>query len=175
MPVIEALRYRLHSAELLLILDNCEHLLGACSAPAEALLGSSLDCASPRPAGSRWAFPARPSSPCRRWLCRRRRQVRGRQRAPAVRLFLARSALDLVDLLAGKSLVVGEPAAGGTRYRLLETIRQYAAGRLAEAGEAEQARGRHAGAFLALAERERRAAASCCASTTTSVPPWTTP
>ena len=40
------------------------------------------------------------------------------------------AALDLVDQLAGKSLVVTEPAQGGTRYRLLETIRQYAAGRL---------------------------------------------
>ena len=38
------------------------------------------------------------------------------------------AALDLVDRLAGKSLVVAEPAEGGTRYRLLETIRQYAAG-----------------------------------------------
>ena len=59
------------------------------------------------------------------------------------------------DLLAGKSLVVAEPAAGGSRYRLLETIRQYAAGRLAEAGEAGQARDRHAAAFLRLAEQER--------------------
>ena len=40
MPVIEALRYRLRSAELLLVLDNCEHLLGACAALAAALLGS---------------------------------------------------------------------------------------------------------------------------------------
>jgi hypothetical protein len=68
---------------------------------------------------------------------------------------LAAAALDLVDQLASKSLLVAEPAAGGTRYRMLETIRQYAAGRLAEAGEAEQAKGRHAGAFLALAEEER--------------------
>jgi predicted ATPase len=52
--------------------------------------------------------------------------------------------------------VVCEPAAGGSRYRLLETIRQYAAGRLAEAGEAERTRWRHAEAFLSLAERERR-------------------
>jgi tetratricopeptide (TPR) repeat protein len=64
------------------------------------------------------------------------------------------AALDLVDVLAGKSLVVAEPAAGGTRYRMLETIRQYAASRLAEAGEAEQARGRHAAAFLRLAEQQ---------------------
>jgi tetratricopeptide (TPR) repeat protein len=65
------------------------------------------------------------------------------------------AALDLVDQLASKSLVVAEPAAGGTRYRMLETIRQYAAGRLAEAGEAGPARRRHAEAFLALAEEER--------------------
>ena len=64
------------------------------------------------------------------------------------------AALDLVDLLAGKSLVVAEPAADGTRYRMLETIRQYAAGRLAEAGEAGQARDRHAAAFLRLAEQQ---------------------
>ena len=65
------------------------------------------------------------------------------------------AALDLVDQLAGKSLVVAEPVAGGTRYRLLETIRQYAAGRLAEAGEAGPARRRHAETFLRLAEGER--------------------
>jgi predicted ATPase len=65
------------------------------------------------------------------------------------------AALDLVDVLAGKSLVVAEPA-GGSRYRLLETIRQYAADRLAEAGEAAQARGQHAEVFLRLAERERQ-------------------
>jgi DNA-binding SARP family transcriptional activator len=41
MPVIEALRYRLRSAELLLVLDNCEHLLDACAELAAALLGSS--------------------------------------------------------------------------------------------------------------------------------------
>ena len=58
-------------------------------------------------------------------------------------------------MLAGKSLVAAEPAAGGTRYRMLETIRQYASSRLAQAGEAKQAKDRHAAAFLALAERER--------------------
>jgi predicted ATPase/DNA-binding SARP family transcriptional activator len=68
------------------------------------------------------------------------------------------SALDLVHQLAAKSLLVAEPAAAGTRYRLLETIRQYAARRLAEAGQAEQARRRHAEAFLQLAEEERELA-----------------
>jgi tetratricopeptide (TPR) repeat protein len=65
------------------------------------------------------------------------------------------AALDLVDRLASKSLVVAETAGGQTRYRLLETVRQYAAGRLAEAGDAGPARRRHAEAFLELAERER--------------------
>jgi predicted ATPase len=66
------------------------------------------------------------------------------------------AALDLVDQLASKSLVIAEPGPGGTRYRPLETIRQYAADRLAGAGEAEQARRRHAAAFLRLAEREHQ-------------------
>jgi tetratricopeptide (TPR) repeat protein len=51
--------------------------------------------------------------------------------------------------------VVTEPAGAGTRYRLLETIRQYAAEALAGAGETERARRRHAEAFLHLAEAER--------------------
>ena len=39
-PVAEALCSRLRSAELLLVLDNCEHLLGGCAELAVALLGS---------------------------------------------------------------------------------------------------------------------------------------
>jgi predicted ATPase/DNA-binding SARP family transcriptional activator len=64
------------------------------------------------------------------------------------------SALDLVDQLAAKSLLIAEPAAGGTRYRLLETIRQYAAGCLSETGQAGPVRFQHAEAFLQLAEEE---------------------
>ena len=65
------------------------------------------------------------------------------------------TAFDLVDRLASKSLAVAETVRGQTRYRLLETIRQYAAGRLAETGGAGAAQRRHAEAFLTLAERER--------------------
>ena len=68
------------------------------------------------------------------------------------------AALDLVDQLAARSLLVAEPAAAGTRYRLLETICEYAAGRLAEAGQAGSARRRHAETFLHLAEEEREPA-----------------
>jgi predicted ATPase/DNA-binding SARP family transcriptional activator len=65
------------------------------------------------------------------------------------------AALDLVDSLVSKSLVVAEPSMAGTRYRMLETIREYAAEQLAESGEADRARRRHAAVFLDLAEQER--------------------
>ena len=61
---------------------------------------------------------------------------------------------ELLGALVDKSLVVAEPAGGALRYRLLETIRQFAAERLAEAGEDEAAavaaaHGRH---YLSVAE-----------------------
>ncbi len=65
------------------------------------------------------------------------------------------TALELIDRLASKSLVAAQLAEDGTRYRLLDTVRHYAVGRLAETGGAESARERHAAAFLDLAERER--------------------
>ncbi|MGB6582555.1 MAG: adenylate/guanylate cyclase domain-containing protein [Streptosporangiaceae bacterium] len=46
---------------------------------------------------------------------------------------------DLLGSLVDKSLVVAEPAGGALRYQLLETIRQFAAERLAEAGNGEAA------------------------------------
>jgi predicted ATPase/DNA-binding SARP family transcriptional activator len=268
--VMEALRYRLRSAELLLMLDNCEHLVDACAGLAVALLGScpglrvlatsrevlgvpgeavyvvpplpvppqSSDAGALARAPAVRLFEARgraaagPGAPvpvetvagiCRELdglplaielaaarmsvlsaeeiaarladrfrLLARRRPVAGarHQTLKAAigwsydllseqerRVFAGLSvfaggftlaaaavvccgadeaaALDLVDQLVGKSLVVTEPAGEGTRYRLLETIRQYAAEALAQAGETEAARRRHAEAFLHLAETER--------------------
>jgi predicted ATPase/DNA-binding SARP family transcriptional activator len=268
-PAMEALRWRLRSAELLLVLDNCEHLLGACADLAAALLGSCpglrVLATSREPLGvpgeAVYLVPPLAVPP-------ETSNAQALAAAPAVRLFLARAtsartdagvapvavvaricreldglplaielaaarasvlsaeeiaahladkfrflayrrpvadprhqalaaaigwsydllsteerrvlrglsvfaggfslavmaavccggdqaaALDLVDQLAAKSLVVTEPAADGSRYRLLEIIRQYAAGRLADAGEAGPARRRHAEAFLHLAEEE---------------------
>lgn len=52
--------------------------------------------------------------------------------------------LDLLSRLVGKSLVVADTeSAGERRYRLLETVRQYASDRLVLAGAAERLRGRH--------------------------------
>jgi predicted ATPase/class 3 adenylate cyclase/DNA-binding CsgD family transcriptional regulator len=61
--------------------------------------------------------------------------------------------VDVLSLLVDKSLVVADAEGGRTRYRLLETIRLYAAERLAEAGEAEGAQLRHRDHYLELAER----------------------
>ena len=51
--------------------------------------------------------------------------------------------LDQLSLLVDKSLVIAENAGGRTRYRLLETVRQYALEKLGESGEADDIRGRH--------------------------------
>ena len=48
--------------------------------------------------------------------------------------------LDQLTLLVDKSLVVAENASGRTRYRLLETVRQYALEKLGESGEADDTR-----------------------------------
>jgi predicted ATPase/DNA-binding SARP family transcriptional activator len=63
------------------------------------------------------------------------------------------AALDLVERLVAKSLVVAEAVAGRTRYRQLETVREYAGRRLAETGEVDMARRRHAVSFVGAAER----------------------
>ena len=62
--------------------------------------------------------------------------------------------LDLLSGLVEKSLVmIRGGASGGARYRLLETVRQYALDKLEEREEAEEARRRHAEYFLGLAEK----------------------
>jgi predicted ATPase len=269
--VIDVLRYRLRSAQLLLVLDNCEHLLGACNDLAVTLLGSApglrVLATSREPLGvpGEAVYAVPPLEVPTAWS-----GAQGLAGAPAVRLFLARSrsagaragveaapvavvariceeldglplaielaaartsvlsveeieahladkfrflgwrrpvadprhqtlkaaiawsydllseeerrvfgglsvfaggftlaavaavccggdqaaGLEVIDRLVSKSLVVADAVGGGTRYRLLETVRQYAAERLTEAGEAENARRRHAVAFLGLAERE---------------------
>jgi non-specific serine/threonine protein kinase len=61
--------------------------------------------------------------------------------------------LDLLERLVNKSLVIAEPGPdGAVRYRLLETLRRYAAERLAVGGEQEGVRSRHGAYFVGLAE-----------------------
>lgn len=66
------------------------------------------------------------------------------------------TALELLTRLTDASLLVVEEADGISRYRLLETIRQYAAERMAGSGEADEVRERHAAHFERLAVRAWR-------------------
>jgi predicted ATPase/DNA-binding winged helix-turn-helix (wHTH) protein len=64
--------------------------------------------------------------------------------------------LDALGSLIDKSLVAVEPDAGGEpRYRLLETMRQFALDRLEAAGDGAATRTRHLDVFVALAEQAR--------------------
>ncbi|WP_309719621.1 tetratricopeptide repeat protein [Armatimonas sp.] len=60
--------------------------------------------------------------------------------------------LDLLTSLLDKSLVVYEERQGTARYRLLETVRQYARERLLDSGAGEATRARHRDYFLAFAQ-----------------------
>ena len=59
--------------------------------------------------------------------------------------------LDLLTLLVDKSLVAADDSRGRTRYRLLETVRQYALEKLGESGEADAVRARHRDHYTAMA------------------------
>ena len=61
--------------------------------------------------------------------------------------------LDLLSRLVEKSLVVSEAMAGESRFRLLETIRQYAREKLMGSDEAAEALRRHRDWYLALVTR----------------------
>ena len=63
-------------------------------------------------------------------------------------------ALDLLawlPQLVNKSLVISDASEGEARYRMLETIRQFAQEKLVESGEADSARQLHAHYFLQFA------------------------
>ena len=60
--------------------------------------------------------------------------------------------LDQLTLLVDKSLVVADEVRGRTRYRLLETVRQYAQEKLSDSGEAGIVRAHHRDHYTAKAE-----------------------
>jgi tetratricopeptide (TPR) repeat protein len=61
--------------------------------------------------------------------------------------------MDLLAQLVEKSLVLTEQRDDEARYRMLETVREYARAGLAESGEAETVSARHRDWYLGLAER----------------------
>jgi len=63
------------------------------------------------------------------------------------------SILDVLGHLVDKSLVQVDQAGNAARYRMLDTIRQYALEKLAASGGADRVRRRHAQYYLGLTER----------------------
>jgi predicted ATPase/class 3 adenylate cyclase len=61
--------------------------------------------------------------------------------------------LDVLGRLIEKSLVFTDPASSEARFRLLETVREYARSRLVEAGEGERTLRRHRDWYLALVDK----------------------
>ncbi|WP_051831515.1 ATP-binding protein [Streptomyces violens] len=59
----------------------------------------------------------------------------------------------LLGSLAEKSILIWVPTAGGDRYRMLDTIREYGATWLRRLGEEDRLRHRHRSFYLALARR----------------------
>ena len=91
----------------------------------------------------------------------------------------AAAVLELLERLVRQSLVVADQAGGHTRYRMLETLRQYAAGKLADAGETTAMDAAHAAYFLAWVSRprpgcvapRRRSGWPCCGRSTRTCAP----
>jgi hypothetical protein len=116
-PALEARLNALAPQDALIVLDNCEHLIGSCARTAEAIV----------------------------------------RRCPRVRLVAtSREPLGISGetIYRVPSLSLAEPAVTAFRYRLLETIRLFAADRLVEAGSEEAAAvaAAHCAHFLSLAE-----------------------
>ena len=65
----------------------------------------------------------------------------------------AYAVLEFLTRLVDKSLVQTHTDEGGTRYRLLDSIRHYAGARLMDAGDTDSVRKRHFDYFLRLAEQ----------------------
>jgi predicted ATPase/class 3 adenylate cyclase len=61
--------------------------------------------------------------------------------------------VDLLDRLVDKSMVLTFDSGASSRYRLLETLRQFAETKLAARGESDEYRGRHVDHFLRFASQ----------------------
>jgi predicted ATPase len=163
--ILDALLNYVRTKTMLLILDNCEHLIETCAhladsllraAPRLKLLASSREALGiagetayrvpslPLPDVQVVSLDALSQNDCVRLFVDRALAVCGEG--------LGDEVLDLLTHLVDKSLVVVEEQAEAGRYRLLETIRQYARDKVFESGEAEAVRDRHLEFFLRFAE-----------------------
>src|SRR5205807_2312758 len=145
--------------ELLVVLDNCEHLVAACAHLAERLLTAcprlSILATSREPlhiAGEvDWRVPSLAASEAVRLFAERAGAASSRFDLAAVEA-VCDGELDVLARLADKSLVVVEERDGAARYRLLDTVRHYARERLMQAGERAALKERHRAHYLQLAE-----------------------
>jgi predicted ATPase/DNA-binding XRE family transcriptional regulator len=170
-PILTTLAKHLKARQLLLVVDNCEHLVGACASLADALLRS---CPRLRMlATSRealgidgeltWRVPSLTTPPPLAPDAEMgRRGDAGKSPSPSPHPRVTASGgvgpgevLDLLTRLVDQSLVQVDQPGDVARYRLLESLRQYAADRLAESGEREAVARRHADYYLDLAEAAR--------------------
>src|SRR5688572_15398746 len=100
-----------------------------------------------------WSF--RLLSPAEQTLLRRLAVFAGGFSLAAAEAICADESVDVLQQLGAlvdKSLVV----AGGGRYRLLDTVRQFAAEKLSQSGERDRARENHARYYFHLVERSER-------------------
>src|SRR5207245_344158 len=65
--------------------------------------------------------------------------------------------LDAIQALLDNGLIHVDDTEGGSRYRMLETVREYARERLTQSGEADAVRARHADYYVHPAARSGRA------------------
>ncbi len=113
---------------------------------AEAVCGGVADGAMEYGSGGAMVTPDPPDATTRRPL---RGHPLHHSTTPTLN---APDVLDLLTSLVDKSLVLYSEQDGEGRYRLLDTVRQYAAEKLGASGEAAGMRRRHVEAYLQLAE-----------------------
>lgn len=90
------------------------------------------------------------------WTLAAAEEVTSDEGAPSVGGIDANEVLDLLSGLIDKSLVVVDESEGQTRYRFLETIRQYAREKLLESGEGTTVHDRHAAYYEKVLAGESR-------------------
>ncbi|MFG2004088.1 hypothetical protein ACGFNU_33510 [Spirillospora sp. NPDC048911] len=155
---------------VLLVLDNCEHVVAEVAALTRRLLaacadlrilvtsrerlgitGETLHPVAPFGGSEAFGHPAVRLFADRAAAVRPGFQIDGANVGAVLRVCRALdglpSAIELADLV-DKSLV----EAGGGRYRMLETVHEFCAERLADSGERERVRAAHAAFFLDLAQ-----------------------
>ena len=100
---LEGLVDALALQDVLIVLDNCEHLIAAARRRPRRSCGGARGCICWPPAASRWASAARPSTGCRRCRCPGPERARLRQSCEAVALFVERAQAQGVSLSRGRA------------------------------------------------------------------------